>query len=155
MSSWLAKTNQQLYQARLLIELTDENDAALELALYQSSVYQLYLAYNSYLHELADSARADQNFKSLQELIDSMPLVTGELKELEHIESDDFSWLAWLLAEFEGSKTLSSLPAAKSALAANLILSSSASAVSIERLNETYQSLQSLINEQRVNRSES
>ena len=155
MSGWLAKTNQQLYQARLLIELTGENDGPVELALYQSSVYQLYLAYDSYLHELAESARADQNFKSLQELIGSMPIAIGELKELEHIESDDFSWLAWLLAEFANSKTLSSLPSVKSSLAANLISSSSASVVAVERLNEVYMSLQSLINEQRVNRSES
>lgn len=107
MSQWLGQTNQKLYQARLLLDeleaVADEEKArsnAFQLALQESILFQMILAYQSYLHEIAEVAQSRDDFQSLQQLIQAVPVATGEMTELNQLESDDFSWLSQLMAAF-------------------------------------------------------
>lgn len=106
MAEWLAHSNQKLYQARLLIEKQEQaeqsaDESVLSIALQESVLFQLVLAYQSYLHEVAELAQYRDTITSLQQLIDSVPVATGEMTELRQLENDKFSWLSQLLTAFE------------------------------------------------------
>ena len=100
MAQWIGQTNQKLYQARLLVDACDleANDMALKSALYEGALFQLHLAYDAYLHELAETAQCRVSFSSLSSLVSVTPLVTGEMKELVALSGDNFSWLNQLLS---------------------------------------------------------
>lgn len=107
MAQWLGQTNQKLYQARLLLDqlegladATEASTSAYRLALQDSILFQMVLAYQSYLHEIAEIAQCRDDFQSLQQLIQSVPVATGEMTELNQLEIDDFSWLSQLMAAF-------------------------------------------------------
>lgn len=102
MSHWLRQTNQKLYQCRLLQEQQRQcSEPVLQQALEQSALYQLRDAWWCYLHELAEAASYRQPFNSLEQLLQQMPLVTGEVRELQQLAADPFSWLAQLLLAVE------------------------------------------------------
>ena len=106
MAEWLSQTNQKLYQARLLLdaldayEVSNNSPAAIISALQESVLFQLMLAYQSYLHEIAEMAQWRESVISLTQLIDDAPTVTGEMRELKKLEEDDFGWLCQLLMAF-------------------------------------------------------
>jgi hypothetical protein len=70
MAQWLAHSNQKLYQARLLLEAfeqaveqeSEQGATALFGALQESVLFQIVLAYQSYLHELAEIAQYREEF---------------------------------------------------------------------------------------------
>ena len=102
MSHWLRQTNQKLYQCRLLQEQQRQcGEPVLQQALQESALYQLRDAWLCYLHELAEAASYRQPFSSLEQLLQQMPLVTGEVRELQQLAADPFSWLAQLLLAVE------------------------------------------------------
>ena len=112
MSHWLRQTNQKLYQCRLLQEQQRQcSEPVLQQALQESALYQLRDAWLCYLHELAETASYRQPFSSLEQLLQQMPLVTGEVRELQQLAADQFSWLAQLLLAVERQM----LPAAPAA----------------------------------------
>lgn len=100
MASWLSFTNHKLYQSRLLCQQAGlkPEPAALADALSDAALHILHDAYLSYLHELAELATYRQPVSSLAELLQETPLVTGEMRELQHLEEDSFSWLAAMLS---------------------------------------------------------
>lgn len=95
MASWLSFTNHKLYQSRLLIQQAQQvgEPAVLVDAMKDGALYLLHDAYVSYLHELAEMATYRQPVQSLAQLLQVTPLVTGEMRELEHLETNNFSWL--------------------------------------------------------------
>ena len=99
MASWLSFTNHKLYQCRLLLQQADTTTQpqALHEALQDSALYALRDAYLSYLHELAELATYRQPVSGLAQLLADTPLITGEMKELEYLETDSFSWLKAML----------------------------------------------------------
>ena len=99
MASWLSFTNHKLYQCRLLLQQAQQTTEPVVLkdALQDSALYLLRDAYVSYLHELAELATYHQPVESLAQLLQATPLVTGEMRELEHLENDSFSWLRQFL----------------------------------------------------------
>ena len=98
MASWLSFTNHKLYQCRLLLQQAEQAEPqALAGAMKDSALYLLRDAYISYLHELAELATYRQPVESLAQLLQQTPLVTGEMRELEHLESNSFSWLRQFL----------------------------------------------------------
>src|SRR5690606_30649736 len=102
MSHWLRQTNQKLYQCHLLQEQQQQcGELVLQQALQESALYQLRDAWLCYLHELAEAASYRQPFSSLEQLLQQMPLVTGEVRELQQLAADPFSWLAQLLLAVE------------------------------------------------------
>lgn len=104
MAQWLGHSNQKLYQARLLLDEFDVQketaSAALRSALEEAVIFQLALAYQSYLHEVAEIAQYRGAFHSLAELVELAPMETGEMTELKQLEEDGFSWLAQMLSAF-------------------------------------------------------
>ncbi|MCA6058213.1 MULTISPECIES: DUF6586 family protein [unclassified Thalassolituus] len=101
MSQWIGFTNQKLYQCRLLLEqLAAQQSAApaLKQALEESALYQLRDAWLSYLAELGDMVAYRQPVRSLESLLQNAPLTTGEMRELQHLAENGFSWLAQMLA---------------------------------------------------------
>ena len=103
MASWLSFTNHKLYQCRLLLQQADTTTQpqALHEALQDSALYALRDAYLSYLHELAELATYRQPVSGLAQLLADTPLITGEMKELECLENDSFSWLKAMLRAAE------------------------------------------------------
>lgn len=99
MAEWLGFTNHKLYQCRLLLQQAQhvQQPGALKQALTDCALYLLRDAYLSYLHELAAMAGYQQTFDSLSQLLQSVPMVTGEMRELEQLENDSFSWLRQFL----------------------------------------------------------
>lgn len=99
MASWLSFTNHKLYQCRLLLQQAQKTTEPVVLkdALQDSALYLLRDAYVSYLHELAELATYRKPVESLAQLLQATPLVTGEMRELEHLENDSFSWLRQFL----------------------------------------------------------
>lgn len=102
MSQWIGSTNNKLYQARLLLELLPTaQEPALQQALEESALYQLRDAWFAYLHELAEAATYRGPVENFAQLLAATPLVTGEMRELQNLLDDSFSWLATLLASVE------------------------------------------------------
>lgn len=96
--SWLSITNLKLYQSQLLLQQWQSDQLpALQQALLNSALYHLHDAYLAYLHELAEAVSYRQPLTSLADLIASVTLVTGEMKELQALEQDGYSWLAQCL----------------------------------------------------------
>ena len=157
MSNWLKLTNQKLYQARLLIdELNHCNGpAALPDALETSAFYHLHDAYLSYLHELADMVAWRQPVYSLTHLMESVSLVTGEMRELHQLEENSFTWLSQLLEHVLSAKRPNDQPhiipkgETGSVQLIDLQNDSSPSVVTF------YTELSDLIDRQRENRNES
>ncbi len=99
MSKWIGFTNQKLYQVRLLLEQRERLDGpeALLDGLEQGAQYLLYDAYVSYLNELAEMANCRLPVATLDDLLARTPLVTGEMKEIQFLFTDSFSWLTAML----------------------------------------------------------
>jgi hypothetical protein len=99
LSKWIGFTNQKLYQVRLLLEQRERLDGpeALLDGLEQGAQYLLYDAYVSYLNELAEMANYRQPVATLEDLLAHTPLVTGEMKEIQFLRADSFSWLTAML----------------------------------------------------------
>ena len=51
--------------------------------------------------EVAELAQDRDKCYSLSKLIESAPVITGEMTELQRLDSDDFSWLSQLQAAFQ------------------------------------------------------
>lgn len=96
--SWLSITNLKLYQTQLLLQQWQSDQLpALQQALLNAALYHLQDAYLAYLHELAESVSYRLPVSTLSELIQQVSLVTGEMKELQTLEQDGYSWLAQCL----------------------------------------------------------
>ena len=151
MSDWLGQTNQKLYQARLLIDNSEVDgiDRALATACEEGAVFQLVLAYQAYLHELAEIANCREGFISLAQLIEFSAVPTGEMTELRQLELDDFSWLAQLLTAFEACSHLNK---SQTVMTGVIPLVSQGSG---QNVREWYQHLNDIIDLQRLNRQES
>lgn len=151
MSDWLGQTNQKLYQARLLIDNseTEGNAEALASACEEGAIFQLVLAYQAYLHELAEIAQCRQEFHSLGQLIELCVVPTGEMTELNQLEKDDFSWLSQLLTAFESCGQVRK----SNAMQAGIIALTSQG--SSQNVRQWYQCLSDIIDLQRMNRQES
>lgn len=156
MSQWLGFTNQKLYQARLLLEQSaqEQGPAALTDALEQGGLYLLYDAYVSYLNEVATVAHCPTPVASLEALLANTPLVTGEMTELRVLAEDSYSWLTVMLRAIAdqaqpGSTQPSSIPVHPSG---NLIAASSEPS---SNARQWWQSMSDLIDSQRENRQES
>ena len=156
MSQWLGFTNQKLYQARLLLDKSaqEEGPTALNDALEQGGLYLLYDAYVSYLNEVATVAHCPTPVESLDALLTNTPLVTGEMTELRVLFDDSYSWLTAMLRAISdqaqpGSSSPSVMPVKPSG---NLI---AASSEPTSNARQWWQSLSDLIDSQRENRQES
>lgn len=158
MAEWLGHSNQKLYQARLLLDYQEQFeaespiDSVLNAALQESILFQLALAYQSYLHEVAELAQYREEFGSLQQLLDLAPIQTGEMIELRKLELDTHSWLSQMLLAFEfcGQKENKPEPRRESASMIQLYDQTSAALP----LRDWYQSLSDIIDLQRNNRQE-
>lgn len=160
MSQWLGQTNQKLYQARLLMEQLDGlgessngSESAIAIALQESILFQMVLAYQSYLHEVAEIAQCREEFQSLQQLIQAVPVATGEMTELNQLEMDDFSWLSQLLAAFSSCSQTEAYQM-KTANNSSLIQLHETTSVSLP-LRDWLTALNGIIDLQRNNRQES
>ncbi len=159
MADWLGHSNQKIYQARLLLdslELAESQDStpvALISGLQESVVFQLVLAYQSYLHEIAEIAQCREEFYSLDQLIEKVAVATGEMTELKQLESDDFSWLGQLQSAFKNCSHKDSL-AIKAPASPVMIRIQDKTALSLP-LRSWFDALSSIIDLQRDNRQES
>lgn len=159
MASWLGHSNQKLYQARLLLdslkfaELSETTPAASILALQESVLFQLVLAYQSYLHEIAEIAQCRDDFLSLSQLLVLTNVPTGEMKELQKLESDSFSWLSQLLTAFDNCSAKDPV-VSKAPLNPAMIQVHDTASPSLP-LSDWYQALLNIIDLQRNNRQES
>lgn len=158
MAEWLAHSNQKLYQARLLVEAYDvaveQDNRTLIDALQESVLFQLVLAYQSYLHEIAEIAQYRDEFFSLSQLVENTPIATGEMTELKQLEADDFSWLSQLQAAFQQcSQKGVSTPTKAQANPVMIQLQDTTNAGL--PLNDWYFKLSEIIDLQRNNRQES
>lgn len=151
MSEWLGQTNQKLYQARLLIDSgeADGIDSALATACEEGAIFQLVLAYQAYLHELAEIANCRQEFGSLAQLIERTAVPTGEMTELRQLEQDEFSWLSQLFQAFEAC---SQAKKSQAVMAGAIPLMNQGSGVNVR---DWHQRLNDIIDLQRLNRQES
>lgn len=159
MAQWLSQCNTKLYQARLilenlrLVEATEPVNVSLTAALQEGVIFQLILAYQCYLHELAEATQCRDSFNSLDELLEVTSLITGEMSELKKLEKDDYSWLSQLLFAFnncnEKGVSLRKAPADLS-----MIQMHDTTSVSLP-LDEWLGSLTDLIDMQRNNSQES
>jgi len=159
MAQWLSHSNQKLYQARLLLENQEQAErqgapAALLSALQEAVVFQLILAYQSYLNEVAEIAQCREEFYSLQQLIDLVPVATGEMTELRQLEVNDFSWLSQLQVAFQACSQKDSGSFLVKAHSPRMIQLKDQTGQSLA-LRDWYQSLSDLIDLQRNNRQES
>lgn len=159
MASWLSHSNQKLYQARLLLDTLEQAESSetavadMVSALQESVIFQLVLAYQSYLHELAEIAQCRDSFMSLSQLVELTPVPTGEMKEFSKLESDSFSWLSQLLTAFEHCSDKD--PAVnKAPLKAEMIQLYDTTSTSLP-LRDWYEALINIIDLQRDNRQES
>lgn len=151
MSEWLGQTNQHLYQARLLIDATnDQSVRAMVNALEDGAVFQLMLAYRSYLNELAYLAQVKDEFMSLADLISKTSVPIGEMRELDQLENDPYSWLSSLLSRFEDCGQPGKASHTNQAGMIQLVQQTPAT-----DLQTLYQALSDLIDLQRNNRQES
>lgn len=159
MASWLSHSNQKLYQARLLLDSLQQAEScettqpALITALQESVVFQLVLAYQSYLHELAEIAQCRDSFISLSQLMEITQVPTGEMKELQKLENDSFSWLSQLLSAFEHCADKDPV-VSKAPLTPTMIQIHDTTSVSLP-LRDWYEALINIIDLQRDNRQES
>lgn len=159
MASWLSHSNQKLYQARLLLdnlqlaESSETTPDAFVSALQESVLFQLVLAYQSYLHEIAEIAQCRDDFLSLSQLIELTTVPTGEMKELQKLEGDSFSWLGQLLTSFEGCSAKD--PVANKAPLNPAMIQIHDTTTSSLPLRDWYESLVNIIDLQRDNRQES
>ncbi len=161
MSQWLGQTNQKLYQARLLLDELDSLSQdgvrsvppAFSLALQDSVLFQLILAYQSYLHEIAEVAQCRDEFQSLHQLIQSVPVATGEMTELDQLEQDDFSWLSQLMSAFSSCSQVEAYQV-KSQASSSLIQMHDKTS-NVLPLRDWFEGLTGIIDLQRNNRQES
>lgn len=165
MAEWLGHSNQKLYQARLLLEQLDQltqadddqpmvQNSALNAALEEAVIFQLVLAYQSYLHEVAEIAQCRDEFFSLTELLSLVPVSTGEMTELKQLEEDDFSWLAQMQSAFQQCSQKDIVAIKSPAGNAAMIQMHNQVSVSLP-LQEWFEALSAIIDLQRNNRQES
>jgi hypothetical protein len=158
MAEWLGHSNQKLYQARLLLESYDlaleQDSGALVGALQESVLFQLVLAYQSYLHEIAEIAQFREDFYSLSQLLESAPVMTGEMTELQQLEADDFSWLSQLQAAFHQCSQKNAVVVSKPQVNPVMIQMQDATNTGLP-LGDWYLQLSEIIDLQRNNRQES
>ncbi len=167
MAQWLAHSNQKLYQARLLLETLDQlnedasgqasgnhSSTALIEALQESVLFQLILAYQSYLHELAEIAQYREEFHSLSQLLDNVAVATGEMTELKQLEYDNFSWLSQLQSAFQQCSQKEVVMTSKAQGSPQMIQLSDTTAHALP-LQDWYLALTGMIELQRNNRQES
>jgi hypothetical protein len=151
MSDWLGQTNQKLYQARLLIDSSEASGTAAPLAsaCEEGAIFQLILAYQAYLHELAEIANCREAFFSLSQLLEKCTVPTGEMTELAQLEQDDYSWLCQLLKAFE---SCGHIKKSQAIVAGTIPVATQGSG---HNVREWYQQLSDIIDLQRMNRQES
>lgn len=161
MAQWLSHSNQKLYQARLLLEAfeaaeqeSEQGVTALFNALQESVIFQLIMAYQSYLHELAEIAQYREEFVSLSQLLETVSVATGEMTELRQLETDDFSWLSKLQFAFQQCSQKDTLPSPKLQTNPQMINLYDTTSNALP-LRDWYQALTSIIELQRNNRQES
>jgi hypothetical protein len=167
MAQWLAHSNQKLYQARLLLETLGQfnedasqqdsgkhSSAALIDAMQESVLFQLVLAYQSYLHELAEIAQYREEFYSLSQLLENVTVATGEMTELSQLEFDNFSWLSQLQSAFQQCSQKEVVIAVRAQTSPQMIQLNDTTAHTLP-LQEWYDALTSMIELQRNNRQES
>ena len=165
MAQWLSHSNQKLFQARLLLEAfesaeqesegeREQSAAAMLSALQESVLFQLVLAYQSYLHELAEIAQCREEFFSLSQLLEKVSVATGEMTELKQLEADDFSWLSKLQFAFQQCSEKDILAGAKSQINPQMISLQDTTGNTLP-LRDWYQALTAIIELQRDNRQES
>jgi hypothetical protein len=162
MAQWLAHSNQKLYQARLLLEAFEQASeeeggqvvASLLSGLQESVVFQLVLAYQSYLHELAETAHCQEEFYSLAQLLEKASVATGEMTELHQLELDNFSWLSQMQSAFDQCGQKDAIAVSKAVINQQMIQLQDTTASSLP-LRIWYQALTDIIDLQRNNRQES
>lgn len=165
MAEWLGHSNQKLYQARLLLDQLDQftqsdnsqsgaQNSALSSALEEAVIFQLMLAYQSYLHEVAEIAQCRDEFFSLTELLSLVPVSTGEMTELKQLEEDDFSWLTQMQSAFQQCSQKDIAAIKKPAGSAAMIQLHNQVSASLP-LREWFEALSGIIDLQRNNRQES
>jgi len=154
MASWLSFTNHKLYQSRLLMQQAQQSadQGVLAEALNDSALYLLRDAYISYLHELAEIATYRLPVQSLTQLLEVTPLVTGEMRELQQLENDSFSWLYQFLRAVEAVGRVENIVVPVTTVQPGMIAVQDESAPD---LSHWHQSLVQLIDLQRENRQES
>lgn len=109
MNPFLPAVNQKLYFCNLLLQQVDRDlphvvgpAANLQMALCQSALFQLEVAYRLYLREVATTYRhsAAETISSADGLIEAMESIGKspcEAEELANLEADKGSWLANML----------------------------------------------------------
>lgn len=98
----LARTNQLLYQAELLITTPiadDEEAASRKMALEESALALMELALESHLKEVTEHARLAEHRWRLLLAADGPAL--AELQRLRDLASDADSWLGWLIFQLD------------------------------------------------------
>ncbi|MCD8521269.1 MAG: hypothetical protein LRY66_07770 [Saccharospirillaceae bacterium] len=159
MSQWIGFTNQKLYQCRLLLEQLSSLQsapAALQQALEESALYQLRDAWLSYLAELGEMVAYRQPVHSLAELRQQAAMTTGEMRELQQLAENGFSWLAQMLAAAEAQGQ----PAGQNQPAAAVQVMDIPGRIALVATPQSpvagwLQNLTRLIDDQRANRQES
>lgn len=101
MANWIGHTNQKLYHARLLIDLSDDGSIPLAPASEDAALCLLREAWLSYLNELAVHAGFKSAVHSLADLKASVPLITGEITEVSNLSLQPGSWLSELQLNLE------------------------------------------------------
>jgi len=158
--NWVAQTNQRLYQCQLLLaEAAKHSDGvagrALATALEDGALVQLVAAYKCYLNELAEAVNHRQFVTDLDALITSATLVTGDMKQFQQLESDDYSWLAELKRGHDGIGLPQAVSQPVVPVTPGLIASSSAMPSRADSIAGWMAEFQSMIDVQRDNKRES
>lgn len=154
MAQWIGFTNQKLYQCQLL--LTEREKAAgnpvLSSALESGALHLLHDAWLSYLQELGEMVKFREPVLSLADLLSRSPLVTGEMRELEHLAENGFSWVAQFLAAV-ADLNRQAVVKTQAPAADNLLISTRDESDS--QIPFWWRSLSAIIDNQRENRQES
>ncbi|MAD46871.1 MAG: hypothetical protein CMI02_11110 [Oceanospirillaceae bacterium] len=153
MSQWIGFTNKKLYQCRLLLaEYAQCDDPSLADALEEGGLYQLHDAWLSYLQELGDMVAFREPVSSLQDLLQRVSLVTGEMRELTQLADDPFSWLSQMLKAVAALRQPSAVRPAQSSDAQSIALTAESTESPVVRW---WAAMTALIDVQRENRQES
>ncbi|WP_369857798.1 DUF6586 family protein [Candidatus Thalassolituus haligoni] len=155
--NWVGQTNQRLYQCRLLQEqICAGQEPALQQALDDAALLQLFAAYRCYLNELALAAGVTNRVDSLTQLLQQTALVTGDMRQWQALSADTFSWFCRFLQVVE-QLGWPDTQAVDSSLATEVsgLIASSASSDEDDSVSHWLASFHRLIDEQRANQRES
>ncbi len=150
MNAWIGHTNQTLYFTRLLIDQAEQGQGVSAQASEQGALCLLQESWLSYLNELSVNAGHKVQVGSLAGLIQSVPLVTGEITEIRNLAEQPASWVAAMQTALTEQRRPQAAKAVQQS-APGLIAMQATDSLP---LRKWWQAMSDLIDSQRENRQE-